>query len=1114
MKLLAELKGKRDTQSEVSSRAGFVGSELARDLCAAACAAMPNIRRERVLGTWADAGPAPEPAPAPSQPAERGTLMVPKSLKLRAGTNPTKSLALGKLLLAVVVAPLLCGMLLAVGSSTILGVWRGIGWVSPISEVIIQEAKLTLPHRLLNVHDQVEATLERCTNSLGTFAPAIEDAWNHHHNLSVSTLFNKRTPTVAWMPCTSPQCAADTVAARASASMLTAQQNPRGSTAINLNFGAVYRNGAKWNASSYTNPFVVDAARMGRTGSVYKESVAMARSDSVARAVYLSSELVQLVYFALEGSESMRYYPCFAAGGNSYTTFGKYKPWRCARGGSLKVGYSPLCRGWYNASKAKFDEADLNGNGRLEGATELAANVAMFSDMYTFAGGTSVGVTLSRAIVDNTGAFVGVAALDLSVNRLKAAVSKTVYERGYVMLASKAGNAVIHPKIGDSTAATMHLSEIEFFCGEFSNGDGEFDKEGADAFRESIAPRIFKEMSNNAGQSGSRFEAEPAEGIVEYQRCGEPWLLTWRQVDGLSALGDPFMLLLTVPRSDITAAPDRIERELTQDMVWEAMMGLVVFIVVATVCVRASKMFAEDLGKPLTQLSEYIENSQRAHFSGEAPVVKSRDPSREQLEIFRHFDNLLVALRFGTPKWAGGDKRRELVNYDRALALVTSDRGRGVCQTMRGQTARGMEAARNQEHLLARLSGAPVPVPGAGRVLKAYYDAGGARSSAAASQQAMPRQQAVPEAPLPTIQGEGVRAALAEAVELAEQAPNVDPDTVAGRRLNLAMWHVDAVVLRPQGKTLTDVSEHAQTAATLLRQAVENGSTRTVASVCTSLAPYPHTQLPDGLCDAWAALALATVDAAIDPTFALYLASVAKGANPELAGAFDNVVARNTSEFNSLDFHGKSLTWEQGAVQSGLRVKEGQFGSSEPSGQFGNDDEPKALCFAIDVSGSMAGGRIKTCKEALASMIDTQCSEKDQIGLLSFNSRTDIVFDILPKAGNEVLMGRKIAGLSAGGGTAFYDAIEATARVLSHKGAGVEKWVVALTDGADGSSRHGAVGNCCKLLNTQPGMNIALIVVGNETDMNNANRRLPPLNPKGERPPRSPEIRGGGRGGA
>ena len=54
--------------------------------------------------------------------------------------------------------------------------------------------------------------------------------------------------------------------------------------------------------------------------------------------------------------------------------------------------------------------------------------------------------------------------LDLSINQLKAATSKTVYTNGYIVLATKRGNAVIHPQVKDSDSSVKSLYQTEFTC--------------------------------------------------------------------------------------------------------------------------------------------------------------------------------------------------------------------------------------------------------------------------------------------------------------------------------------------------------------------------------------------------------------------------------------------------------------------------------------------------------------------------------------------------------------------------------------------------------------------------------------------------------------------------
>ena len=136
----------------------------------------------------------------------------------------------------------------------------------------------------------------------------------------------------------------------------------------------------------------------------------------------------------------------------------------------------------------------------------------MFSEPYEFAGYSPsvVGITLSKAVLDASGAFVGVAALDLSINQLKAATNKKVYKNGYIVLATKRGNAVIHPKVKDSDSAVKSLYQTEFTC-----EDGSIDEEGAEKYRLELQPRMFK-----VDGATSVWESSPTEKIVEYERCG------------------------------------------------------------------------------------------------------------------------------------------------------------------------------------------------------------------------------------------------------------------------------------------------------------------------------------------------------------------------------------------------------------------------------------------------------------------------------------------------------------------------------------------------------------------------------------------------------------------
>ena len=140
----------------------------------------------------------------------------------------------------------------------------------------------------------------------------------------------------------------------------------------------------------------------------------------------------------------------------------------------------------------------------------------------------------------------------------------------------------------------------------------------------------------------------------------------------------------------MTKAPDLIESEIKGEIALQAGLGALIFVVVAIICYTAAVSFAKTLGEPIEKLAGYIKKAKHtAGLTHDIPHDTIPDNCcRELAGVFAHLDNLIVALRFGSPAWAEGRDDRELENYGRALKLVKSDRGRGVCQTMIGQTAR------------------------------------------------------------------------------------------------------------------------------------------------------------------------------------------------------------------------------------------------------------------------------------------------------------------------------------------------------------------------------------------------------------------------------------------
>ena len=323
-------------------------------------------------------------------------------------------------------------------------------------------------------------------------------------------------------------------------------------------------------------------------------------------------------------------------------------------------------------------------------------------------------------------------------------------------------------------AKDLHL--LDYYC-----DDGTFDEEGSMDFYEKIAPRIFK------GLKGS-YEKTPVNKIVEHQRCGETWFLTWKELEGLDATGDPFVLLITVPKSDVTAAPDKIEADIRTTIQASAITSLIVLVLVAVISTSLSVLFARAVSLPLRTLAEYLSTIEHCDFAVDVPAFDHRSCSCEQLDMFEHLESLLIALRFGTPAWADGDRQKELNNYGLALKLVTGARGKGVCKTMIGSTARRMEAERKLGRLKRRQRRG--------------------RSAPGETTQLLPLQ-IHSESLITSMDGKAVLAneELADALQIAKNASAAGhkSNVVAGRALNKALWHIDQVVYRQDGVSIEDM---------------------------------------------------------------------------------------------------------------------------------------------------------------------------------------------------------------------------------------------------------------------------------------------------------------------
>ncbi len=119
----------------------------------------------------------------------------------------------------------------------------------------------------------------------------------------------------------------------------------------------------------------------------------------------------------------------------------------------------------------------------------------------------------------------------------------------------------------------------------------------------------------------------------------------------------------------------------------------------------------------------------------------------------------------------------------------------------------------------------------------------------------------------------------------------------------------------------------------------------------------------------------------------------------------------------------------------------------------------KSVTFVIDYSGSMrAEGRIRAAIAGAKEILNSQINPQDQVGIIIFNSEYRELLPLTPKGDYEDPdQSPIIKALDSlkypNSATAFYDALGRALESLDAVESSEHRWVIALTDGEDNSSR-------------------------------------------------------------
>jgi Ca-activated chloride channel homolog len=174
---------------------------------------------------------------------------------------------------------------------------------------------------------------------------------------------------------------------------------------------------------------------------------------------------------------------------------------------------------------------------------------------------------------------------------------------------------------------------------------------------------------------------------------------------------------------------------------------------------------------------------------------------------------------------------------------------------------------------------------------------------------------------------------------------------------------------------------------------------------------------------------------------------------------------------------------------------------------FSAERVPVSLGIVLDTSGSMAGEKMESAKQALDRFLLDLLAPEDDVFLMRFGASAELVHDWTVE---KQLVSRRLNRISPAGGTAMYDAV-ADAVPMSQNGEHRKKAILIVSDGNDTNSRTG-VGELKQMIRDTEVLVYAVGIDGRAETTFGGPRTTPPVARPPARLPFPFPGGGGGRG--
>ena len=723
--------------------------------------------------------------------------------------------------------------------------------------------------------------------------------------------------------------------------------------------------------------------------------------------------------------------------------------------------FSPICRPWYaNALKSTASATTYNSV-----ANDAANPGTMF-------------LSLSRRIEVGS-SLVGVAAVDVGLAALANKLNLTkLYRRGFAMVWDSDGLGVVHKN---------------YIRAEFSN-KGPLPIEQLDAVGDTEFEQKWKTNCLDKGRVVGNWSAVWRTPDGGY----ETWYYSYRPVPNT-----PYMIALTVVEQEVTEIPNQAEERQMANVTLALWTGVLICLCVVALLFAFTWWLNRRFATPILKLVKIISEWGKSDFQGGIDAEDAAQSSSLELSVLlQNFKKMLIALRFGSDKWATGSQRK----------VAVMENNLSACELVRETgNERGMGIVLNNVALACGDSSVADAFP----QLEASELWPAAISAASSQVQAHPSDMAM-------------------------------RDTLAMRLLNCTLWHMRADPPRPEeaAAVLSQVVVHCTNVRTMaivashvssevLASGGDDGTTKktyaphpeilsaismligAALTICSEASlPFDEsdiiadlaaahcdigctwmtasdtgTMLPMQFCQPpqLAMWAISSVPTISERTLIRLCLHAKAGAAKDGSDWIDRVASLTDCKFKGVD----------GTVELGSAVARWRKASGS-----GSVPTRKAMMLVLDLSFSMDDGtsgntRLEICKRSIDSILRESIAPNDRCGLVSFANDVRVEFPLQEAGPADGAASRSrletVRSLRTRGMTAFYSAVLKGALDLEEQLAAeptLPKWLVALTDGADNKSNRNDRLEIPKVLKRIPGINLALITVGNDVDIKTCNTFL------------------------